>query len=122
MKDATLICMFCDPVGGFDKGQHKREHTLLSVRKGSGDKEGDGKGDEVLKTISALETKVDSKLSEMEVTFGSLDARIGAINDRLTERMNATDENINQKLIALDEKFTRIEKLLEKLLTDRSGR
>jgi hypothetical protein len=122
MKETTLICIFCDPPGGFNKGKHTQEHMLLSVRSKSEEKNEDDKDKKVLDTISGLETKVDSKLSEMEATLHSLDDRIGAVDGLLTDRMNAVDEKIDQKFQIMDEKFSRIERLLENLLSVHSRR
>jgi len=111
--------MNCDPAGGFDKGNHKKEHTLLSVHKQAEEDDTPEEENRVLQSIEMLESKMRGKLSELEATLDSLDDRIGAMDNRFSERMNAADERIDEKFKAMDERFTRIEQLLEKILVGR---
>jgi hypothetical protein len=87
-----LICKECEPHGGFDKGFHVKEHTLLTVYDTNVDR-GHPTNEEntIHQLIAALESKVNDKL------------------ELLTARMDSLDERIERK-------FGRLETLLEQLL------
>lgn len=116
-----MICTFCDPNGGFDKGKHKREHTLLSVRRIHEEESTEDDDNKVLNTVKALEQRVDGKLSELEATLNTLDDRIGVLDERFTERMGSMDDRIEARFRAMDDRFSRIEDLLEKLLLSKAS-
>ena len=101
----TLICNFCEPSGGFDKGSHTKEHTLLSVRKISDEKE-ENEENEVLDTISALKVEVND--------------RINALHDRVGTEFRAIGEKVDTELRAMRDNLSRILQLLERNVVLRS--
>lgn len=119
LEGNILICMLCDPAGGFDKGNHKKEHTLLSVRNQADEEDTPEEENRVIQSIEMLESKMHGKLSELEATLGSLDGRLGTMEVGFRERMDAADERMDEKFKAMNDRFTRIELLLEKVLTGR---
>jgi len=108
-----LLCFACDPIGGFDRGSHKKKHTLLKVREiteeGHGANESESK---ILESINTLESKVNGQLAglhnSMHYSSQESEAKIGSLEDKFGGRLNA-----------LEERFSRVEGLLEQLLSQR---
>ena len=118
--------MDCDPVGGFDRGHHKKDHTLVGIRAETtkNSPSGEDKDNVVLSSISNLESKVQARLSNMEST---IDGRIGGLKQEFIGRTDGLEKPIHERFEALDgrfkamdERFTRIEQLLERLFSERS--
>jgi len=112
----VLICMECDPVGGFDKGAHKKDHFLLSVRAETTKDESSEIDNKILSSILNLESRVNTRLSNLEST---IDGRIRSLKEEFTGRSNELEGPTHERNIAMDERLTRIEQLLEKLFSER---
>lgn len=118
---STLICMTCDPSGGFDKGTHAKDHTLLYVRRTYKEEEEETEEENKLPTvITEFDSKEDDKLAKVASTLSSLDDRLGALDVKLTERLDDMDRKVDLRLKSMEEKFAGIQSLLEKILEHRS--
>jgi len=107
--DTVLICFACDPTGGFDRGNHKKKHTLLKVQEII-EKEQHANEFEIkiLESINTLESKVNGLHNSMHCSSQESEAKIGSLEDKFGDRLNT-----------LEERFSKVEGLLEQLLSQR---
>lgn len=119
--------MTCDPEGGFNKGAHAKEHTLLHVRRTREEDQEAEEENKILSAVSALETKMEDKLAPLESRFNSLDEMVDSLDTKLAERVDYMDrtndqrmKTIDQRMKSMEDRFTKIESLLERLVPDRS--
>jgi len=112
--DTVLVCYTCDPLGGFDKGKHKRDHTLLKVTTLVEGEKTTGDSSEVIKSVNTLESKVEGRFKELGTSLRSLQSV-------LDNKMTPPNASLDQRLKDMEDRFSRLEGLLEKFLVKETG-
>lgn len=100
--------MDCDPPGGFDKGDHKKEHSLLKVQEtaGTAKETREEAAEDGKPPNSALESKAGGEPVDLQSSLQGFADKIRSLDDKLT---------------AMDLRSSRIEEKLDKLLLQRAG-
>ena len=107
-----LVCADCDPPGGFDKGAHEKEHSLLNVR--AMDEEEEEVDDiKILGSINESGAKVDGKLVSLHESLSTLQGGVDTLDKRINTKIASLDDKFGERLKAMEQRFSRVEELLE---------